>query len=56
MTVQEAESQFGLENQNWNNLVSKMEDGDELWKFDNGKTAWRARVGRRGIVLLRNGE
>lgn len=56
LTVQEAQSLLSLHSQPWDKLFAKMEDGDELWTFYNGRAAWHALAGRMGIVLLRNGE
>jgi hypothetical protein len=37
-------------------LIESMQQGDELRRFESPLALWQARRGRRGYVLLRNGE
>lgn len=39
----------------WDALVARMIEGDELWTFRSPKGTWRHRRGREGIALVRNG-
>jgi hypothetical protein len=47
---------FGFNNQKWEALKSTMQPGDELWIFCSSAESWKDLAGRRGIVLLRNGQ
>jgi hypothetical protein len=39
----------------WDRLKAVMLPGDELWRFHSPVEAWRAKAGRSGVVLLRDG-
>lgn len=45
---------FGFNNNEWRELLSKMEKGDELWAFTTGDESWDNLCGRSGIALVRN--
>lgn len=47
---------FGFCNRYWKELLTKMQDGDELWEFTSCPASWEGRAGRAGLTLLRNGE
>ena len=36
-------------------LLVRMQEGDELWNWSSPSITWRARMGRHGIALVRNG-
>jgi len=52
----DAAKPFGFNNEKWEALKSMMQPGDELWIFCSSAESWKDLAGRRGIVLLRNGE
>lgn len=52
----DAAKPFGFNNEKWQALKSMMQPGDELWIFCSSAESWKDLAGRRGIVLLRNGE
>jgi hypothetical protein len=47
---------FGFINALWENLKSKMQDGDELWEYKSGGESWENLAGREGIALVRDGK
>ena len=70
MTVEQAKAEFapaddesGLPsgpfdfcNRQWKELITSMQEGDELWEFTSSPASWDSRSGRAGITLLRSGE
>jgi len=44
---------FGFQNERWRALLSKMQDGDELWEYGHFAGSLSA---EDGIALIRNGE
>ena len=47
---------FGYCNRDWAELVSLMQDGDELWSYSSSDESWANLAGRMGYVLLRDDE
>ena len=47
---------FGFYNDAWNQLLSTMQDGDELWTFATSEESWEHLAGRAGVSLVRDGE
>lgn len=47
---------FGLLNDRWEEMKSKMLDGDKLIEFCSGTEAWASLCGRAGIMLVRGEE
>jgi hypothetical protein len=47
---------FGFINAKWRELLSLMEEGDELWTFFSSGESWNSLAGREGIALLRRGQ
>jgi len=47
---------FGYCHQQWLDLLSKKQDGDELWISKSHPEAWMNLAGAEGIVLMRNGQ
>jgi hypothetical protein len=47
---------FGHQNVFWQDLLSQMRDGDELWEYCTCQKSWEMLAGETGIALLRNGE
>jgi len=47
---------FGFCHAKWQNLLSKMQDGDELWEFSSSDHSWQHLAGRAGLALVRNGQ
>lgn len=47
---------FGFSNDSWNNMLSVMKLGDELWEYSSPNHFWENLAGREGIALVRNGE
>lgn len=39
-----------------NTFLSKMEEGDELWRFHSGRSSFVSLSGRAGYSIVRNGE
>jgi len=37
-------------------LIDQMQPGDQLRAFNSPRKAWKRRAGRRGYVVLRNGQ
>lgn len=46
---------FGHCHQKWLDLLSKKQDGDELWVSTSHPEAWMQLAGAEGILLMRNG-
>jgi hypothetical protein len=44
---------FGFNNNQWRKLLSKMQDGDELWSYSTSAESWKHLAGRSGIRLIR---
>ncbi len=69
LTVQEAEAKhavqhpqlgpdpvpFGFMNSQWQSMLAKMLEGDELWEFSSPPETWENMMGRAGIALIRDG-
>lgn len=47
---------FGFQNDDWNHLLARMQDGDELWTFSTSEENWEHLAGRAGVSLVRDGE
>ena len=47
---------FGFINNQWQNLLLKMQEGDEIWEFCSSSEFWQMLAGRSGVCLVRNGE
>lgn len=47
---------FGYCNRDWMELVTAMQEGDELWSYSSSDESWANLAGRMGLVLLRDGE
>jgi hypothetical protein len=47
---------FGFVNEEWEELKSMMQPGDELWEYCTSKESWNMLMGSAGIELIRNGE
>ncbi len=47
---------FGFNNHQWQELLSEMQNGDELWTFCTSDESWDNGCGRAGISLVRNGK
>jgi hypothetical protein len=43
-------------NSKWRELLSMMQDGDELRTFSTNNESWDNMAGRAGVSLVRNGE
>jgi hypothetical protein len=46
---------FGFRNTSWRDLLSQMQEGDELWEFESSPHSWNNLAGRAGIELVRKG-
>jgi len=44
---------FGFQNQRWQTLLSKLQDGDEMWEYDHYVGPLSAEA---GIAIVRGGE
>jgi hypothetical protein len=62
-SVEQAESEnmvqgvaFGARNDAWQQLKTSLQPGDSLWTFRSSVESFRARAGRCGIALVRNGK
>jgi len=44
---------FGFQNQQWQTLLSKLQDGDEMWEYDHNVGPLSAEA---GIAIIRGGE
>lgn len=47
---------FGFINNQWEELKSIYQEGDELWEFYSPGKAWDKLMGRAGYCLIRDGE
>jgi hypothetical protein len=47
---------FGFANLQWREMVTSMQEGDELWEFASSAHSWQQLAGRAGIALVRHGE
>jgi hypothetical protein len=47
---------FGFNNNEWRELLTKMQDGDELWTFSTSDESWDNLAGRAGVSLVRDGK
>jgi hypothetical protein len=57
ISIQQAEDHeevLGLNG--WNTLKAAIQPGDDIWIFCSPPKTWNALMGRRGIVLLREGK
>jgi hypothetical protein len=55
LTVAQAADALGGTAASWDALRAALRPGDQLWRFRSPEAAWRARCGRAGILLLRDG-
>ncbi|KAB2849063.1 MAG: hypothetical protein F9K44_09055 [Hyphomicrobiaceae bacterium] len=46
---------FGFMNSEWQNLLTQMKAGDELWFFSSPGHFWENLAGRQGYCLVRAG-
>ncbi len=46
---------FASNDDEWQAMLSKMQDGDELWEYTSPDEMWEMLAGREGIVLVRDG-
>jgi len=44
---------FGFNNREWLELLTKMQDGDELWSYSTSADSWNNLAGRAGVRLIR---
>jgi len=56
VTIENRQVPFGYNNVQWQSLLSKMQDGDELWEFTSGDESWEDLAGREGLALVRDGK
>ena len=47
---------FGYQNGHWQEFLSTMEPGDELWNYSSPPESWKNLAGRAGIALVRRGK
>jgi hypothetical protein len=47
---------FGFNNDQWRELLSTMQDGDDVWTFSTSETSWDNGCGRSGISIVRDGK
>jgi hypothetical protein len=47
---------FGKDNATWNDIKSKMLEGDEVWRFSSPPETWTNMCGRGGVCIVRNGK
>ena len=45
---------FGFINEEWQQLLATMQEGDELWEFESPPETWENLAGRKGIALIRD--
>lgn len=55
LTFAEAEALAGGAGEDWARLTAALRAGDELWRLHSPEEAWRARAGRSGVALVRDG-
>jgi hypothetical protein len=46
---------FGFQNARWQELLSEMREGDELWHFSSPPKTWASLSGRAGYAVVRRG-
>jgi hypothetical protein len=46
---------FGYQKNEWLELRSSMQPGDELWNYSSSAESWAHLAGRAGIAVVRNG-
>ena len=46
---------FGFSNAEWRELLTQMQEGDELWEFNSPPKTWANRYGCAGYALVRRG-
>jgi hypothetical protein len=56
VTIENRQVPFGYCFGQWQSLLSRIQDGDELWEFTSCDESWKDLAGREGIVLVRNGK
>ena len=56
VTIEDRQVPFGYCFAQWQRLLSRMHDGDELWEFSSGDQSWEDLAGREGIALVREGK
>jgi len=56
LTFAQAEAIAGGMGGPWDALKAAMLPDDQLWRFTSSQDAWRARAGRSGVLLRRDGE
>ena len=58
VTIRESgqEVPFGYVHSQWKRLLSRMQEGDELWEFNSDEQSWKLLAGRAGVALLRDGK
>ncbi|MBN1798382.1 MAG: hypothetical protein JW822_07380 [Spirochaetales bacterium] len=47
---------FGYINEQWQEFLAQMREGDELWEFESPPETWDNLAGRKGIALIRDCE
>jgi hypothetical protein len=47
---------FGFDNGRWRELITQMQDGDELWEYTSPAETWANMAGRAGYALVREGK
>ena len=47
---------FAGNDDRWKAMISKMQDGDELWEYTSPAEMWEILAGQDGIVLVRDGK
>ncbi len=40
----------------WATFMSRLEAGDQLWRFRSPRETWDSRAGRAGVAIVRNSE
>lgn len=53
-TIGDKQVPFGGNHSLWQILLSKMQDGDELWEYTSDDKSWEMMAGREGILLVRD--
>lgn len=61
--IRQIQKEFNIPDERYNmvrikidNFLDLMKDGDELWKFDSGRTSFVRLCGRKGYSIVRNGD
>jgi hypothetical protein len=47
---------FLLPSEKWENMKRQLEPTDELWEYCSPQRSWKAKCGRAGYCILRDGE